>query len=225
MTKPTRREFLIESAKLTGGALAALTLGSGVFSPKMGQAAKTKFLESICGPSNASDRKVLVTYASRCGSTGGVAETIGRVLCEKGISVEVRLVKNVTDMAPYRAVVIGSAIRSSKWLPEAIEFVEANCGILSQMPVAYFLTCLALSKPTEANRQKAATFLDPLKETVPQVRPIDVGLFAGVLDYSKLSWPMRLVMKRKMKSKWVSEGDYRDWRAIRAWAAGVRSAL
>jgi len=93
------------------------------------------------------------------------------------------------------------------------------------MPVAFFLTCLTLSKPTEENRHKARAFLDPLRNAVPQVQPVDTGLFAGVLDYSKLSLIVRVVMKSKMKKKGVSEGDYRDWDAIHSWAEGLRSAL
>jgi len=67
--------------------------------------------------------------------------------------------------------------------------------------------------------------LDPLRNAVPQVQPVDTGLFAGVLDYSKLSLIVRVVMKSKMKKKGVSEGDYRDWDAIHSWAEGLRSAL
>jgi len=57
------------------------------------------------------------------------------------------------------------------------------------------------------------------------VRPVDVGLFAGVLDYSELSFIVRLVMKSKMKKKGVPEGDHRDWDAIRAWAEGLLPTL
>ena len=38
----------------------------------------------------------------------------------------------VTDLSPYRAVVAGSAIHGGKWLPEAMQFMQANrtkrCG-------------------------------------------------------------------------------------------------
>ena len=53
------------------------------------------------------------------------------------------------------------------------------------------------------------------------VQPVDVGLFAGTMDYSKLSFVLRLVIKA-MK---VPEGDFRNWDAIRDWAANVRPML
>jgi hypothetical protein len=55
------------------------------------------------------------------------------------------------------------------------------------LPVAYFLTCLTLAKPTEENRRKASRFLYPLRSDVPEVVPVDTGPFGGILDYDKLS--------------------------------------
>jgi hypothetical protein len=55
-----------------------------------------------------------------------------------------------------------------------------------------------------------------------EVKPVDMGLFAGVLDYRKYSAGMGAVMRYKMRSKGVKEGDYRDWDGIQAWA--VRAA-
>ncbi|KPK22371.1 MAG: hypothetical protein AMK69_19995 [Nitrospira bacterium SG8_3] len=183
------------------------------------------FPESKCGLEGQNKHRVLITYASRCGSTGGVAEAIGQALCNNGVAVDVCLVANVKDLSSYQSVVVGSAIRRSKWLPEAVEFVEENRDFLKEVPVAYFLTCLALSRNTEETRLKAKAYLDPVFKAVPQVQPVNTGLFAGVLDYSKLSWGMRMVMRRKMDKFGVKEGDYRDWDAIGAWTSLVRSRL
>jgi menaquinone-dependent protoporphyrinogen oxidase len=135
--------------------------------------------------------------------------------------VDVRLAKEMTDLSPYRAVVVGSGIRVGKWLPEAVQFVERHQEALRRMPVAYFLVCLTLKDDTEENRRTVAAYLDPLREQGPQVQPVDVGLFAGVMDYSKLSFMLRLMMK----AMGSPEGDFRDWEAIRAWASQVRARL
>jgi menaquinone-dependent protoporphyrinogen oxidase len=101
-------------------------------------------------------------------------------------------------------------------MPEATNFVTTNQNVLSKLPVAYFLTCLTLSEHTDEARRKAMTFLDPLHTGTPQVKPVNVGRFAGALDYSKLSFIYRTVMKSKMKKRGIREGDYRDWNAIRS---------
>ena len=67
--------------------------------------------------------KILVTYASRFGSTAGVAEAIGKVLAENGAQVDVLPMRQVKDLAAYQAVVAGSAINGGAWLPGALEFV------------------------------------------------------------------------------------------------------
>ena len=225
MRRVTRREFLVDGSTLVGGAIGSLALGSELLSPQNVQAAKVEFPESNCGQEKKTGKKVLVAYASFCGTTGGVAEAIGQVLCERGANVDVRLVKNVNDITPYQAVIIGSATRSSSWWPEAIEFVERNKEELSRKPVAYFLTCLALCKDTEASHRVARGYMDPVLKAVPDVKPVDMGFFAGVLDYGKLNLVYRMVMKSKMKKQGVPEGDFRDWKAIRSWSKGLCSPL
>jgi menaquinone-dependent protoporphyrinogen oxidase len=137
--------------------------------------------------------------------------------------VDIRLMKNVTGPVSYDAVVLGSSVRSASWLPEAIAFVEKNQGNLTRIPVAYFLTCLALAKDTVENHRLAGTYMDPVLRAVPAVHPVELGLFAGALDYSKMNVFYRMIMQSKMQAKGVPEGDFRNWKAIRAWAAGLCS--
>lgn len=164
------------------------------------------------------NEKILVAYASKCGSTGEVAEAIGQVLCDGGAATDVRLAKDVTDVNGYRAVVVGSAVRMGQWLPEAVKFVETHQDALNQMPVAYFTVCMTMQEDTEENRREVMGYLDPVREIV---QPRDVGLFAGAIDYSKMGFVFRLVIKA-MK---VPEGDFRNWDNIRDWAASVRPLL
>jgi menaquinone-dependent protoporphyrinogen oxidase len=102
--------------------------------------------------------KILVTYASRFGSTTGVAEAIGKTLAEQGVRVEVLPMKEVIDLAAYQAVVAGSAINGGEWLPEALQFVQAHQAELRNKPFAAFLVCMTLSmKNGEQYRSHVAT--------------------------------------------------------------------
>jgi menaquinone-dependent protoporphyrinogen oxidase len=132
--------------------------------------------------------------------------------------VETKLVKNVKDLNGYDAVIIGSAILYDRWMSEAAEFVKANQRTLQQLPVAYFFTCLELHKLNKKRGLAAQKYSDKLQALVPKVKPVSIGGFVGVLDYSKMGFFSSLMMKVILFNKGIKEGDYRDWDAIRAWA-------
>ena len=166
--------------------------------------------------------KILVTYASRAGSTVGVAQAIGAALTNRGAAVDVLPMSDVHHLANYRAVIAGSAIRMDNWLPEALEFVQRHQQELAHKPFAAFLVCLALSAQGEQRQAKAritaAGYLQPVRKLVPTVSE---GLFAGALDLSKLPLHYRLLFSVPVLLGLFKEGDYRDWDAIRQWADEV----
>lgn len=225
MNSTTRREFMIRNAKMAGLVLGAMALGPGWMKPPLLSAEEIVFPEPTFRDPKAGGMNVLVAYASRCGSTAGVAERIGQTLSMRGHASRVIPVEEVKDIDSYDAVIAGSAIRTGKWLPEAVDFVGTHQDALSRKPVAYFQTCLTVCRATEESLTKARSFFDPLLERFPEGRPVSLGVFAGVLDYTKLSWPIRAVMRSKMKDQGVAEGDYRDWAAIEMWARGVSGIL
>jgi len=168
--------------------------------------------------------KILVAYASRAGSTAGVAEAIGKTLAESGVQVDVLPMKDVTDLAPYRAVVAGSAIQGKQWLPEAMQFMQAHQAALAQAPFAIFTVCMTLAMRNGDNyRQAVADWLKPVRAVV---KPVSEGLFAGALDISKIpSLSDRLKFRISVVFGVWSEGDHRDWNAIRLWAESLPPLL
>jgi menaquinone-dependent protoporphyrinogen oxidase len=166
---------------------------------------------------------ILVTYASRNGATAGVAEAIGKTLAESGAPVEVKDMKDVKDLSPYRAVVAGSAIQGNQWLPEAMQFLQTHRASLGQKPFAAFLVCMTLAIGDGKYREQVADFLQPVRALV---KPVSEGLFAGVLDIKQVSSLSDRVKFRLsvMMGVW-KEGDHRDWNAIREWAASLPPLL
>lgn len=166
--------------------------------------------------------QILVTYASEFGSTAGVAEAIGTVLRDKGLPIAVRPVISIHSIASYRAVVVGSPIYNGAWLPEAVQFVRYFADELRRVPVAYFAVCMTVRDGGDEKRRAALTFLQPVLTEFPQIKPIDIGLFAGKIDRHKLPVVIRV---RTMFMRRLRQGDARDWPAIRAWATQIQPAL
>ena len=168
--------------------------------------------------------KILVTYASRAGSTAEVAEAIGKTLAESGAQVDVIPMNDIKDLSVYRAVVAGSAIRGSKWLPEAIQFMQTYRSALAQKPFAMFTVCITMAM-TNAEKYRAgvAGWVAPVRALV---KPLDEGYFAGMLDFNKLpvNWDT-LMLRLTVALGIFPRGDHRDWNAIRNWAKGLRSVL
>lgn len=162
-------------------------------------------------------QKVLVAYASRCGSTAEVAQAIADQLCQAGAAVDVCAVDAVTDVAAYDSVVVGSAIRMGKWLPAAVEFVEQNRAALQTRQTAFFTVHMLNTDDSEASRQARAAYVAPVHAVmIPQSE----AFFAGKMDLGKLNFLDRMVA-RMVKAQ---DADLRDWPAIRAWGAQIMAA-
>jgi menaquinone-dependent protoporphyrinogen oxidase len=164
--------------------------------------------------------KVLVTYASKYGATAEIAAKIGAVLRQAGLEAEVLSVEGVGDLAPYGAIVLGSAVYMGQWRKEAVAFLEANEPALAARPLWLFS-----SGPTgEGDPVKLLqgwrlpTAQQPLAD---RLKPRDIAVFHGALDTKKLSLAEKLVIKGVK----APVGDYRQWEAITAWAAGIAEAL
>lgn len=161
-------------------------------------------------------KKILVAYATGTGSTGEVAEAIGEVMAQQNISVDVLNMREINNISPYSAVVVGSSVRVGQWLPDAVQFLSTYRDQLAQLPVAYFTTCVTMIDDTADNRRTVLAYMEPLQHLFPEIEPVGLGLFAG-----SLSPGLSMIMPSEM----LPYGDYRNWAVIRAWAAEIVSAL
>ena len=168
--------------------------------------------------------KILVTYASRTGSTAEIADAIGKTLSEGGAEVDVVPMNDVKDLSAYQSVVAGSAIRGSKWLPEAMQFIQTHRSVLLQKRFAMFTVCITMAMKNAGNyRAGVMEWVAPVRGLV---KPISEGLFAGRLDFSKLPFDWDSILFRITVALGIfPRGDHRDWNAIRAWAEGLKPVL
>ncbi|MHB1294135.1 MAG: flavodoxin domain-containing protein [Anaerolineae bacterium] len=152
--------------------------------------------------------KILVTYVSRYGTTAEVAEVIAEVLRAQGREVVLRPVADVSDLRPYRGVILGAPIYGGKLLEGAETFVQTFREELSLQPVAFFTLGLSMRDKSPEALAEARQALAPLRDART---PVDEAHFAG--SATKLPFFMRLFMRFR-----GSGGDYRDVQTIRAWA-------
>ena len=159
---------------------------------------------------------VLVTYASKHGSTGGIAEAIATTLDDHGIGTEVLPVDAVGDVGSYDAVVLGSAIYVGRWLKQATEFARRHRALLAQRPLWLFSSGPLGTDVVDDEEQPKE--LAELRETLA---PRDHRLFYGALTKDALGFGERMIVKAVK----APEGDFRDWDEIRAWAATIADGL
>ena len=157
----------------------------------------------------------MVTYATQGGSTASVAEAIGKTLAENGAIVTVLPIKEVNDLSPYQSVVIGSAIHGSKWMPEALTFIDQHQAAFLQVPTAIFQVCMMIASANVSFKKYIPEWLTEIHN---KIQPVKEGTFAGAIlpnHYSKITEKIGLrIFLAAIKLK---TGDYRDWDAIHHW--------
>lgn len=157
--------------------------------------------------------RILVAYATKHGSTHEVAEAVAATLAGEGIDVDLRLAAEVRRVEEYAAVVLGGALYMGRWHGDARRFLARNREELARVPVAFFAMGPHTMEPERVAESRGQ--LDRALAKAPEVEPVGVAIFGGVVDPTKLRFPLNR----------MPASDARDWDAIRAWARGLAPAL
>lgn len=227
MKQYSRKKILKIGAGLVGawgaGLPGLLLPGTPILypSPVFAGSESVQFPENHCHSGKGKRGSLLIAYASQFGSTGEMAGMMGKALCETGYDVDVQRIQNVSDLSRYDGYIIGGPIQYDDWMDEATGFVSLHRDTLRKKPVAYFFSCLTLSKKTPEAIQQANGYAKKLVSNIPEVRPVAVQGFAGVLDYNKMSYSGRLLARMVFAYLQVNEGDYRNPSAIKDWAVSL----
>jgi menaquinone-dependent protoporphyrinogen oxidase len=159
--------------------------------------------------------KVLVTAASRHGSTLEIACAVAAALEAREIEAPVLRVGEVGSLTDYDAVVLGSAVYMGHWLDAARDFVDDHLDEITSRPLWLF---------------SSGPIGDPPK---PEVDPEDVAplmkrtrarghhVFPGRLARRELGLGEKLVTT----AVHAPEGDFRPWPEIETWAAAIARTL
>jgi menaquinone-dependent protoporphyrinogen oxidase len=152
-------------------------------------------------------RPVLVAYATKHESTHEVADAVAARLRELGHEADVRPASEVGTLAPYGAVVIGGALYAGRWHRDARRFLARHRDELASIPVAVFAMGPLKLEPDQIKSSRDQ--LDHALANEHQLEPVAIAIFGGVIDTSKLRFPLNRCMETS---------DARDWDAIRSWA-------
>jgi menaquinone-dependent protoporphyrinogen oxidase len=166
-------------------------------------------------PGEAIDMTVLVTYATKHGSTREIAEAIGGRLREQGLDAEVRPIRELDGLERFDALVIGSAVYLGSWMKEASAFLDRHEETLHRVP-----TWLFSSGPTAPDPVDRALTAKQQRR-LHAVGARDHHLLRGALDPEHLGF----LERGAVKAAKVPLGDFRDWDEIQAWAATIAGEL
>jgi menaquinone-dependent protoporphyrinogen oxidase len=160
--------------------------------------------------------RVLIVIASRHGATWEIGERIGQVLRRQGIVVVIAHPADVSEIANYQAVIVGSAVYMGQWLKAARSFVKEFSDELFIRPVWLFS-----SGPVGDPPQPPETHALYVNDIISRTHAIGHRLFRGRLERRRLRAPEALLVN----ARHIQDGDYRNWPDIEAWAQYIGQVL
>lgn len=192
--------------------------------------------------------KVLITYSTNSGSTGEVAEEIGKILLQDGHTVAVKAERDVTSLEEFDSVVIGAPMIFG-WHAATRSFIRKNRAALSTKKVAFFSCAMRLTKvpgerlpdvnvaldtslASEPVKNGSLTlkerfttlgyYLKPMLQAAPEVKPVSIAFFNGKLEMFRLKWWQAAFVMIVVQGV---PGDYRDWDFIGSWTKEISRQL
>jgi menaquinone-dependent protoporphyrinogen oxidase len=157
--------------------------------------------------------RILVAFASKLGSNGEIAEVIAETLRAAGHDAIARPTREVKNLEEWDVVVLGSAIYAAHWQRDARRFTLRLRKGLTARPLWLFS-----SGPLDPRMAQADLPITPHGEKVTEgLGAIAHRTFGGRLQADAPVDPQVLATH--------PIGDFRDWDAIRAYAAQIGATL
>jgi len=169
--------------------------------------------------------RVLIAYATRHGATAGIASRIAETLEMSGHDA----VAIPVDVGTFDAVVVGGAAYMFHWLKPAVHFVVRHREALTARPVWLFSSGpLGTELVDDRGRDVLVTSRpQEFDELTELVHARGERVFFGAFDPSAAPVGLAERTMRLMPAArtTIPSGDFRDWRAIDAWAREIAEVL
>ena len=171
--------------------------------------------------------RVLVVYASKYGSTKGIAERIAKTLNESGQQAAAMPASKAGQLDVYDAFVIGSAAYMFSWMKDAKDFVQQNTALLSDKPVWLFSSGPIGTSAVDAQGRdvRETTVPKEIAELKASIQARDHHVLFGAFDHTKLNLTHKVVYALPAMKNVLIDGDFRDWDEIDKWAKEIAAAL
>jgi len=184
---------------------------------------------------------VLIVYASRHGSTEGIAARIGDTLLASGLDVVIQPARDMPTPAGVDACIVGSAVYMGNWLPDGIEYLERYAVDLGNRPVWLFSSGPLPGSTRETAEDATDEFggaLGPadgpgsggrkrIVELGERIHAREHVIFNGAFDPtdSPKTLAERFVRWVPGARNILPAGDFRDWEEIAHWAREVAQEI
>jgi len=196
--------------------------------------------------------RVAIVYDTVSGSTAEMGEVLHAAL-QGPFGVARMPIVEVTSLAEYDAVVIGSPMRFGGFTPTAERFIRRHRAELERKKVAYFFSMLYVVRIAEEGGPGVLPYIDPglamatiprkratimdrthsldyferqRRRSAPGIQPVSVAYFKGRLNVRRLPLKERLFMRivTSLTSK-EREGEFMNPSSVKGWAAELQRAL
>ncbi|WP_194972857.1 menaquinone-dependent protoporphyrinogen IX dehydrogenase [Aquiflexum lacus] len=168
------------------------------------------------------EKNTVIIYSTVDGQTLKICGYLSKILNEKDRETHLFHIDFFSgELEEYGKIIIASSIRYGKHNEKIIKFIEENHEILNSKKAAFISVNLVARKP-EKNNEITNPYVSKFLGGIFW-KPSLVGVFAGMLDYSKYNFLDKLMIRLIMV---ITKGpifpksaiEYTDWKRVDAFA-------
>jgi len=160
-------------------------------------------------------KTVLISYYTETNSTREVCDYIQTKMDDYDITIQ--KITEVTDMAPYEAIIIAAPIHGMRWHQIAYDFITQHQNTLANKKVVYVaLASMAYQGRHFWQKKVFKALCKPSKIVVP----VETAIFGGLSPNDAPAIFNYIFGINKNRKE-----DQRDWKLIDEWIVNLRKLI